>query len=493
MLLVVVLAFIVIGLFLLVDLRKPIHFPPGPQWLPIVGNIFVIHKLRSVYGFFHLIWHHFYEKYGPVMGIRIGRTFFVIMSGRDAIRDAYNTDAMNGRPNGFFYRIRTFNKRLGVVFNDGDFWDTQRRFSLKILRQMGMGRANMNEHIEQECTEMVNFFKRKSANGQLIEMQHAFDIPVLNILWTLVAGYRFEYDDERLQNLLKMIHECFRVVDMTGGILNLFPLIRHFFPIRSGYKPLLNAHKPLWSFLQEVVNETKTKHSSERPKSFINSYLEEISNSTHSSFSDEQLLSICLDFFQAGTETTSNTLSFGLMYMIHNRDVCDKVHAELDAVIGKKRFPILQDRNHLPYVEAVLSEILRFSNVAPLGIAHRTTDDTTFREFIIPKDTVVLISLYSLNMDKDYWRDPNVFKPERFLNENGEYISHSEQFLPFGLGKRRCMGEHLAKASLFLYFATFMHAFQMIVPSDIPLPNIQPNDGITLQPKSFVLQLKPRF
>lgn len=55
------------------------------------------------------------------------------------------------------------------------------------------------------------------------------------------------------------------------------------------------------------------------------------------------------------------------------------------------------------------------------------------------------------------------------------------------------MGENLAKASLFLYFATFMHAFDMIVPNGIPLPNTQPNDGITLQPKPFQLQLKPRF
>lgn len=106
----------------------------------------------------------------------------------------------------------------------------------------------------------------------------------------LFLCFRFEHDDERLQKLLYMIHECFRVIDMTGGILNLFPWVRHFFPIASGYKPLLDAHKPLWSFLQEVVNETKSKHADERPKSFINSYLEELSNKSngeniHTSFS----------------------------------------------------------------------------------------------------------------------------------------------------------------------------------------------------------------
>lgn len=87
-----------------------------------------------------------------------------------------------------------------------------------------------------------------------------------------------------------MIHECFRVVDMTGGILNLFPWVRHFFPVKSGYKPLLDAHKPLWCFLREVVNETRAKNANERPKSFINSYLEELANkanghNVHSSFS----------------------------------------------------------------------------------------------------------------------------------------------------------------------------------------------------------------
>lgn len=121
--------------------------------------------------------------------------------------------------------------------------------------------------------------------------------------------------------------------------------------------------------------------------------------------------------------------------MTHHKEVCDKVQAELDAVIGRKRFPNAKDRNHLPYVEAVLSEILRFSNVAPLGIAHRATECSKINEYTIPEDTVVLVSLYSLNMDKDYWKDPGIFRPERFLNSNGEYIQHAEQFFPFGLGK----------------------------------------------------------
>lgn len=87
-----------------------------------------------------------------------------------------------------------------------------------------------------------------------------------------------------------MIHKCFQVIDMTGGVLNLFPWIRHFAPVASGYKPLVEAHKPLWSFLQEVVKEAKSKLTGESPKSYINSYLEELANKSngdqiHDSFS----------------------------------------------------------------------------------------------------------------------------------------------------------------------------------------------------------------
>lgn len=163
----------------------------GPKWLPVIGALIIVQKLRLIYGFFHLVWYHFYKAYGPVVGIRIGSTPLVIISGKAAVRELYNIDSFAGRPNGFFYKIRTFGKRLGVVFNDGDFYDTQRRFSIKVLREMGMGRASMIEHIEQECTEMVEFFTQKSINGQLIDMQHVFDIPVLNSLWSLIAGYRY--------------------------------------------------------------------------------------------------------------------------------------------------------------------------------------------------------------------------------------------------------------------------------------------------------------
>lgn len=154
------------------------------------------------------------------------------------------------------------------------------------------------------------------------------------------------------------------------------------------------------------------------------------------SFSDEQLLALCLDFFQAGTETTSNTLAFGIIYMLHNPHVLEKIYAELDVKIGSNRNPRLSDRSSLPFTEAVLCEIQRIANVAPVGIIHRCMETTKLGSFTVPKDTLALVSLYSLHMDAEYWHDPHTFRPERFIHcDTGELVQHHDHFMPFGAGR----------------------------------------------------------
>lgn len=145
-------------------------------------------------------------------------------------------------------------------------------------------------------------------------------------------------------------------------------------------------------------------------------------------------MAICLDLFQAGTETTSNTLAFTIAYMLNYPDVQRKVCDELDRIVGDERLPCLDDRSRLPYTEAVICEVQRIANVAPVGIAHRCTADVQLGKFVIPKDTMALVSLYSLHMDTDYWRDPHVFRPERFMDDGGNLVQH-ECFMPFGSGE----------------------------------------------------------
>lgn len=229
-----------------------IHYilSPGPKWFPLVGALPTIKKAHSICGFYHLVWHSLIKRYGPIVGLRVGRDRLIIVAGRNEIKQFYALEAFNGRPDGFFYRIRSFDQRLGVVFTDGHSWEQQRKFSLKSLRQLGMGRSNMVAHVEREAAEMVQHFRVLGENGgRPVGMEHAFDVSVLNVMWALLAGHRFDLYDARLGKLIKLIHDSFRVIDMTGGVLNQFPFVRHLAPEMCGYQPLLRTLRPLWEFL----------------------------------------------------------------------------------------------------------------------------------------------------------------------------------------------------------------------------------------------------
>lgn len=120
------------------------------------------------------------------------------------------------------------------------------------------------------------------------------------------------------------------------------------------------------SNISQVLKDLKPD---QEPRNFIEFYCRRITQqSTHGThFSSEQLLALCVDFFQAGSETTSNTLAFAMLYMLYYPNVRRKVREELSKVVGDRRLPKLADRRSLKYTEATIFEIQRMANVAPLG------------------------------------------------------------------------------------------------------------------------------
>lgn len=414
-------------------------FLQGPFCWPILGNIPFISKHLKALKFHHLVWQRFSEIYGPLVGLKLITDHVVIVSGKTLIRKLYNCEDLNGRPDGFFFRIRSFDKRLGVVFTDGEFWEQQRQFSVKTLKTLGLGKLSMVEHIEREASELVKSFERRSKTDSEIFIQsegnNIFDISVMNVMWTILRGKRYELDDQRLISIMEAIHKSFQVVDMSGGVLSQLPWLRFIAPAKTGFKPLIDTLKPLWEFLRTNIEEvTQSFDPQDDPRNFIEFYCREISKqkSEKSFFTGDQLLALCVDFFQAGSETTSNTLSFGLLYMLHYPDVLHKVQEELNNVVTQDKLPRLSDRPNLKYTEATINEIMRISSVAPLGIAHRAMNSIEVEGYVIPKNAIVLFNLYSMHVDENCWIDPLEFNPDRFLDCNGE-LTTNESFVPFGI------------------------------------------------------------
>uniref|UniRef100_A0A2K6GAC8 Cytochrome P450 family 2 subfamily B member 62 n=1 Tax=Propithecus coquereli TaxID=379532 RepID=A0A2K6GAC8_PROCO len=170
----------------------------------------------------------------------------------------------------------------------------------------------------------------------------------------------------------------------------------------------------------------------------------------------------------------------------------ERVHKEIEQVIGTHRPPALEDRIKMPYTDAVIHEIQRFADLSPLGLPHMVTKDTHFRGYIIPKDTEVFAILNSALRDPRYFEKPDAFNPDHFLDANGA-LKKNEAFIPFSLGKRICPGEGIAKAELFLFFTTILQNFSLaspVAPEDIDLTPQE--SGLGKIPPKYQIRFLPR-
>lgn len=232
----------------------------------------------------------------------------------------------------------------------------------------------------------------------------------------------------------------------------------------------------------------------ENPQDFIDMYLlhveEEKKNNSNSGFDEDYLFYIIGDLFIAGTDTTTNSLLWCLLYMSLHPNIQEKIHEEIARVIGADRAPSLTDKAQMPYTEATIMEVQRLSTVVPLSIPHMTSEKTVLQGFTIPKGTIILPNLWSVHRDPAIWEKPNDFYPDRFLDDQGQLIK-KETFIPFGIGKRVCMGEQLAKMELFLMFVSLMQSFTFVLPKDSK-PILTGKYGLTLAPHPFNIIISKR-
>ncbi|XP_046999526.1 methyl farnesoate epoxidase-like [Schistocerca americana] len=455
---------------------KPKNFPPGPPWFPVVGSALSVPQARP-----DLKMEEWRETYGPVVGLMLGSQLGVAVCRPDAVFEALKNDDLQGRPDNKFFRERTFNKRLGVFFTDGPFWAQQRRFTLRHLRDFGFGKISMEGRILEEVEDLVG-----SLANRTVQVTELFGIHMVNVLWAVAAGSRFERHDARLKKLLEGVNETFRSGNPTGSMLRrMLPFLTKLAPGFTGYTREVETRTELQDFIREAVHQHRETLDVDNPRDFIDVYLREMDASKDPTFTEDGLVATVFDLFGAGAESVSNTLAFAVMYLVLHPDVQQKLHKELDLVVGQARRVSLEDRPQLPYLEAVITEVSRINTIAPLCPPHAALKDTTLCGYNIPQGTWLFISLWSIMHDREHWGDPDVFRPERFIDkETGKFV-RDPFFINFGTGSRVCLGMALAKNNLFLFLASLLQDFTISLPPDEPKPSTLALPGFTTAPKPF--------
>lgn len=211
-------------------------------------------------------------------------------------------------------------------------------------------------------------------------------------------------------------------------------------------------------------------------------------------FTEDNIIMTMSDIFSGGIETMSTCLLWAILYMVHNPKIQERNHKDLDEVVGRGRMPELGDRSKLPFVDATIAEIMRFSSLVPLLFPHSTTVDTHLKNYFIPKGTVVLFNVWAMHHDHEKWSHPNTFDPTRFLDSEGKLICPATlSYLPFSAGRRVCLAEALAKIQLFLFISRLLHKFEFRIPEGSSAPDLEGIFGASLTPKPYEILAQRRF
>jgi len=278
------------------------------------------------------------------------------------------------------------------------------------------------------------------------------------------------------------------------------PWLLEIAPSFTGYDKFVKLADTFGNFIDTTIEEHKrTFPEGGECRDFTDAYLTEVKGTTDKSSSfyketgDKNLFALLGDLFQAGAETTSSTLAWAMLYLGGHPDVQRKLQKEIDEVVGKNSLPTLDNRSRMPYTEAVIMEVLRKSSIVPLGVFHTPLADKEFHGYEIKKGTWIVANLYGIHHNPNIWGDPETFRPERFLSKDGTRVEKNEALMPFLVGKRSCLGESLARDTLFLFLTCIFQRF--LVKLSLPngqKPTYEPTVAFLLNPQKYEVILTDR-
>ncbi|KAH6905484.1 cytochrome P450 98A3 [Coprinopsis sp. MPI-PUGE-AT-0042] len=480
---------------------RGLPLPPGPQGLPLVGNIFQIPSEKP--------W-KVYKEWGKVYGDIIylealGQTLLVLNNLEDCLA------LLEKRGVNYSDRAQSMGSKLSVSclsvwawgFDDyGPRLKEYRRVFHQLLgpKQVPQYRPVMEEE--------VHLFLQ-----QLLSTPDDFAEHVRGLFGSIIIRTAYGSSDVELNKAqiatMEKLADGFLALLRPGRLLvDFFPVLRFvpaWFP-GAGWKREIDKVRALAYQVANVsYDAAKERLNSGQGTagypSIVQQYLASIDpglNEKERQEREEVGRFTASVAFQAGADTSiaAGLGLFGALAM--HPEVQLKAHAEIGRVVGHDRLPHLNDLEQLPYIKAILKELARWHVVTPFTVPHLSREDDEYKGYFIPKGTVILPNAWAILNNPKVFVNPRQFNPERYLDQDGNIDTNvpDPDIAAFGYGRRICPGRHLSLEVTALMIASLLAVFEVKPPTDESGKEMSFEmdtvSEITAKPLPFQCQIVPR-
>ncbi len=449
--------------------RDTLRHLPGPRAVPLFGNSLQIDKMRV-----RLTLQRWAKEYGGVYRIRWPLGDTLVVSDYENLHKILveRGNDFAGRIPGFRFEFIEYSGSV-VLMEPNKVWRKIRKVSHRYMKQFGDGMSRLEQILLQNADYMLSKFS--SDLGKPVDTWGILRTATLQSISVLLLGRMLEPEDPLLQLLLQYERDLFRLTEMTFGTLLLdnFPFLIHA-PLQASLdlKNFRRLQDECWCRIKQMQSKSEVESLTQMLLDLAAEESDPEARTRGSLHTETYAKMTSLALILAGVSTTPRVM-YGLVNtMAFRMDIQEKVYTEISHVLsqeGISRITVAQ-RSRMPYMRATILECLRVFTPAPIGaIFHTALADQELPGYgVIPKGTIVVINLWTLHHDETFWHDPDVFRPERFLDEDGQLLPpdhpNRKHLMPFGAGPRVCLGEVFAMTRLFLWTAAIVNKFE-ITPS----------------------------
>ncbi|KAH7886958.1 cytochrome P450, partial [Phlebopus sp. FC_14] len=447
---------VAVTLYVLQQLLKPrpaLPFPPGPKGLPLVGNFFDVPTEKP--------WETFSKwrkEYGDIASIEVfGRRVVILNSSKHAVELLERrSQKSSNRPN-FVLAGELIGWKNTLVLSQ--YGERFKEFRRKVHRTIGT-RAVLEQYYPHVERQGHRFLKR------LLDTPLEFSDHVRWMAGAIILVISHGYDvRDKDDPYLQTAEDALRYFSLTTSaepfLVDILPFLRYvpsWFPGASFHRIAKAGHKSLQEMTDKPYETVKAQMTEGIA---LPSFTAELINSTTLTPEDEHMIKWAGHTFwiRYVVQTVAAGNVFFLLMSLHPK-IQAKAQAEIDVVVGSDRLPTIRDRAHLPYVNALVVELLRWFAITPLGITHVTTEDDIFEGYLIPKGSYIFPNMWHMLHDLDVYPDPFRFKPERFAPTEGKVTEPDPHSGIFGFG-RRILGVAFAEMAVFTQASMVLAVFDV--------------------------------